>query len=113
VPLLFIFLPQYPNFSPPRWRSPNSPVAGQKKGSKSQARVDQRRHNNYVVFMTARELKRYLAAKGCTFENHAGGSGHLTVRHGKRVSQLPMHGKGKELGTGLVQKILKDLGLKD
>ncbi|MDR2726475.1 MAG: type II toxin-antitoxin system HicA family toxin [Deltaproteobacteria bacterium] len=63
--------------------------------------------------MNARELKRYLAAKGCTFANHAGGSGHLTVRLGARVSQLPVHGKGKELGTGLVQKILKDLGLKD
>ncbi|MDR2573777.1 MAG: type II toxin-antitoxin system HicA family toxin [Desulfovibrio sp.] len=63
--------------------------------------------------MNARGLKRHLAAKGCTFENHAGGSGHLTVRHGDRVSQLPMHGKGKELGTALVQKILKDLGLKD
>jgi mRNA interferase HicA len=65
------------------------------------------------VFVNARELKRYLAAKGCTFENHTGGGGHLTVRLGKRVSQLPMHGGGKELGTGLVQKILTDLGLKD
>ena len=58
-------------------------------------------------------LKRWLMTKGCTFENHAGGSGHLTVRLGGRTSQLPMHGKGKELGKGLVHKILKDLGLKD
>jgi hypothetical protein len=29
-----------------------------------------------------------------------------------RKSQLPMHGSRKELGTGLVNKILKDLGLK-
>ena len=63
--------------------------------------------------VNARELKRRLAARGCTFENHAGGSGHLTVRLGDRVSQLPVHGKGRELGTGLVRKILKDLGLKD
>ena len=63
--------------------------------------------------VNARELKRFLTAKGCTFENHAVGSGHLTVRLGNRVSQLPMHGKGKDLGSGLVQKILKDLGLKD
>jgi mRNA interferase HicA len=34
------------------------------------------------------------------------------VRLGSRVSVLPMHGKGKELGTGLVNKILKQLGLK-
>jgi mRNA interferase HicA len=60
----------------------------------------------------AAELKKLLAAKGCTFENHRGGSGHLTVRRGDKTSQLPMHGSNKELGTGLVNKILKDLGLK-
>ncbi|MBT9290707.1 type II toxin-antitoxin system HicA family toxin [Prosthecodimorpha staleyi] len=62
--------------------------------------------------MNASELKRFLAQRGCTFETHKGGSGHVTVRLGDRVSQLPMHGRGKELGTGLVNKILKDLGLK-
>jgi mRNA interferase HicA len=29
------------------------------------------------------------------------------------MSVLPMHGSGKELGTGLVKKIKKDLGLQD
>ena len=48
----------------------------------------------------------------CRFETHKGGSGHLTVRRADRTSQLPMHGKGKELGRGLVEKIKKDLGLK-
>jgi mRNA interferase HicA len=62
--------------------------------------------------MRAQELKKLLAAKGCTFQTHKGGSGHLTVRRGDRKTQLPMHGGGKELGTGLVNKILKDLGLK-
>jgi mRNA interferase HicA len=62
--------------------------------------------------MNVQELKKLLAAKGCTFESHKGGSGHLTVRRGDRKSQLPMHGSRKELGTGLVNKILKDLGLK-
>jgi mRNA interferase HicA len=61
--------------------------------------------------MNSNELKRYLAKLGCTFETHKGGSGHLTVRLGDKTSQLPMHGK-KELGTGLVQKIKKDLGLR-
>jgi len=28
------------------------------------------------------------------------------------ASQLPMHGASKELGTGLVNKIKKDLGLR-
>ena len=61
--------------------------------------------------MNSAELKRYLAKNGCTFETHKGGSGHLTVRREDKTSQFPMHGK-KELGTGLVNKILKDLGLK-
>ncbi len=62
--------------------------------------------------MSSQELKRFLALKGCTFETHKGGSGHLTVRRGDRKSQLPMHGSRKQLGKGLVSKILKDLGLR-
>ncbi len=45
------------------------------------------------------------------FESHKGGSGHVTVIRGDRRSQLPMHGKGKELGGGLINKVKKDLGL--
>ena len=62
--------------------------------------------------MNAQELRRYLAARGCNFETHRGGSGHLTVRRGDRKSQIPMHGARKELGKGLVNKILKDLDLR-
>ncbi len=62
--------------------------------------------------MNASELKRYLLKQGCTFERHKGGSGHMTVRLGDKRSQLPMHGANKELPTGLVQAILKQLGLK-
>jgi mRNA interferase HicA len=62
--------------------------------------------------MNAQELKRWLAKQGATFETHKGGSGHLTVKLGDKTSQLPMHGSHKELGTGLVHKIKKDLGLK-
>jgi mRNA interferase HicA len=61
--------------------------------------------------VNASELKRLLARQGCIFENHKGGSGHLTVIYRGRKSQLPMHGGKKELGTGLVNKIKKDLGL--
>jgi mRNA interferase HicA len=61
--------------------------------------------------MNAQELKKYLAARGCTFESKRGGSGHLVVKRGARRSQLPMHGSRKELGKGLVHRILKDLGL--
>jgi mRNA interferase HicA len=48
--------------------------------------------------MNAQELRRLLASKGCTFETHKGGSGHLTVRRGDRKSQVPMHGIGQGLG---------------
>ena len=61
--------------------------------------------------MNASELRRWLRKRGCTFETHKGGSGHLTVRRGSRTSQLPIHGARKELGKGLVAKIRKDLGL--
>ena len=57
------------------------------------------------------ELRRWLRKRGCTFEIHKGGSGHLTVRRGSRTSQLPVHGARRELGKGLVAKIKKDLGL--
>ena len=62
--------------------------------------------------MNAQELRRYLAARGCSFETHRGGSGHVTVRRGGRKSQIPMHGARKELGKGLVNKIMKDLDLR-
>jgi mRNA interferase HicA len=62
--------------------------------------------------MNAQELKRWLGKQGCSFETHRGGSGHLTVTRGDKTSQLPMHGSNKELGTRLVEKIKKDLGLK-
>ena len=61
--------------------------------------------------MNAKELRRWLKKQGCTFQTHKGGSGHLTVRRGTRTAQLPMHGSRKELGTRLVAKIKKDLGL--
>jgi len=38
-----------------------------------------------------------------------GGSGHVTVIRGDRKTQMPMHGGKKELGTGLVNKIKRDL----
>lgn len=62
--------------------------------------------------MNAQELRKWLAAQGCTFETKKGGSGHLIVRRGDRKSEIPMHGGRKELGTGLVNTIKKQLGLK-
>ena len=61
--------------------------------------------------MNASELRRWLKRQGCSFTTHRGGSGHITVTLGDRKTQLPMHGANKELGTGLIRKIKKDLGL--
>ena len=63
-----------------------------------------------IPFVTSAEFKRWLAKQGCTFES--GHGGHLIVRLGDKMSILPMHGKQKELGNGLVNRIKKDLGLK-
>ena len=62
--------------------------------------------------MNAQELRKWLAAQGYTFETKKGGSGHIIVRRGDRKTELPMHGGRKELGTGLVNAIKKQLGLK-
>ena len=61
--------------------------------------------------MNANQFKSWLKKHGCTFHKHKGGSGHQTIRRGLRTSQLPMHGSRKQLGTKLVAKIKKDLGL--
>nr|WP_244548660.1 addiction module toxin, HicA family [Bartonella sp. AR 15-3] len=47
---------------------------------------------------------------GCSFTSGKGR--HLLVKCGFKKSVLSMHATRKELGTGLVQKILKDLDLK-
>jgi mRNA interferase HicA len=53
--------------------------------------------------VTSQEFKRWLQHQGCTFER--GHGSHLIVRRGQLMSVLPMHGKQKELGTGLVNKV--------
>jgi mRNA interferase HicA len=60
--------------------------------------------------MNSDQFRRYLAKHGCTFE--PGKGGHLIVRLGDRVSVLPQHGGKKQLGTGLMFGIEKQLGIK-
>ena len=62
--------------------------------------------------MNAAEFRRWLARQGCTFEPKRGVSGHIVVRKGDRVTDLPVHGSNQELGAGLVNAIKKQLGLK-
>lgn len=61
--------------------------------------------------MNSSQAKRYLAKRGCTFA--PGKGGHLLVMLNGKRSVLPMHGGSKELGKGLWQEILKQLGLKE
>jgi mRNA interferase HicA len=65
-----------------------------------------------AIEVNSNQFKAWLSQQGCTFETKSGGSGHLIARLGNRKTDLPMHGGSKQLGTGLVNKIKKDLGLK-
>jgi len=56
--------------------------------------------------VTARELRKLLAAKGCTFGK---GKGHDKVYLGRRMTVLPRH--GTDIGPYLFHKIMKDLDI--
>jgi mRNA interferase HicA len=56
------------------------------------------------------QFNRWLRRQGATFE--PGKGGHRIVRLNGRTSVVPTHGGRKQLGTGLINKIKKDLGLK-
>ena len=62
--------------------------------------------------MNSSELLRYLRKNGCTIEKRPGKGSHVRATRGKRRTTVPVHGARKELHQGLVDKILKDLGLK-
>jgi mRNA interferase HicA len=55
------------------------------------------------------EFKRWLAAQGATFTSAKGS--HFRVMLKGKMSIVPVH-NSKEIGTGLVEKIKKDLGIK-
>lgn len=56
--------------------------------------------------MNSNQFKRWLAWLGAQFKSGKGG--HLHVYLNGRRTILPVHGS-KEIGTGLAQKIKKDL----
>ena len=58
------------------------------------------------------EFRRWLKKQGCTLETYKGGSGHVTVIYDGKKAPLPTHGAGKDLKTGLVEGIKKQLGLR-
>jgi mRNA interferase HicA len=58
--------------------------------------------------VNASQFRRHLANQGCTFEE---GKRHTIARRGDKMAALPRHGGSKQLGTGLMNSIKKDLGL--
>jgi mRNA interferase HicA len=56
----------------------------------------------------ASELKRWLKKQGCTFVEE---SRHTRIVLGSKVSRMPRD-PAKDIKTGTVQSILKDLNLK-
>lgn len=56
------------------------------------------------------EFRRWLKKQGCKFETREGGTSHRIVRYKSKQTSFPMHGS-KEIGTGLVQAIKKQLEL--
>ena len=62
----------------------------------------------YTARMKSSEFKRWLAKLGATFEPGKGSHFHVFL-HGRR-SIIPMH--NRELSTGVIAAIKRDLGLK-
>lgn len=62
----------------------------------------------YIEYMKSTEFKRWLSDQGATFK--PGKGSHFKVYLNGKQAVLPMH--NKELGTGLVNAIKKQLGLK-
>ena len=56
------------------------------------------------------QFKKWLKDQGVEFTTQKRGS-HRIIRLGNKTSVFPDHGS-KEIGSGLVRKIKKDLGLK-
>ena len=61
--------------------------------------------------MTAREFKKWLEGKGCTFR--PGWGGDLIVELDGKWSTLPMPTDGRPLGSILIGDIKRALGLSD
>ncbi|MCZ4065710.1 type II toxin-antitoxin system HicA family toxin [Oxalobacter aliiformigenes] len=56
------------------------------------------------------DFKKWLQKQGAVFTSHKSGSSHFRVSLNGKTTIFPFHG-AKEIGTGLVKKIKRDLGL--
>ena len=64
--------------------------------------------NGYLRELKAAELKRWLRKRGCTFVEE---TRHTRIVLGTKISRMPRH-PAKEIKTGTLQSILRDLDLK-
>ena len=64
--------------------------------------------NGYRWVVKTSELRRWLKKQGCAFVEE---SRHTRIVLGSKVSRMPRH-PAKEIKTGTLQVILKDLDLK-
>ena len=64
--------------------------------------------------MNASQVERWLKRDFNIEASPMGRTGHVLLRNpaNGKTSILPRHGGRKQIGTGLLNKILKDLGLK-
>ena len=60
--------------------------------------------------MNTRQLRAWLRKQSCTFETKRG-TGHMVVRLRGRKSIMPVHGGSRQLGKGLIRKIIRDLDI--
>jgi mRNA interferase HicA len=58
--------------------------------------------------MNSYQFTRHLKKLGCTIEH---GARHDIARYNGKMAAVPRHGGKKQLGTGLMAAIKKDLGL--
>ncbi len=58
-----------------------------------------------------RKLARYAKQVGAEYSSEPGKGSHLKVRLGNQKTIIPEH--NKELGSGLLNQILKNLGIKE
>jgi mRNA interferase HicA len=65
--------------------------------------------NIYVQLVTSAEFKRWLERQGASFEPAKGG--HMWVMLRGQRAVLPMRGSRKEMKSGTVAAIKKQLGL--
>lgn len=65
------------------------------------------------VLMNASQFERWLRREHGILSEAKRGTGHKILFNpaNGRKTDLPMHGGRKQLGTGLVRKIMKELGL--